>query len=29
MKEPIQLEFPPVGHGGARPGAGRPAGDRV
>jgi REP element-mobilizing transposase RayT len=29
MKKPLQLEFPPVGHGGPRPGAGRPGGDRV
>ena len=28
-KKVIQLSFPPVGHGGARPGAGRPPGDRV
>jgi REP element-mobilizing transposase RayT len=29
MKKPVQLEFPPRGHGGARPGAGRPKSDRV
>src|SRR2546423_243604 len=29
MKKPVQLEFPPRGHGGARPGAGRPKGNRV
>ena len=29
MKKPQQLEFPPRGRGGARPGAGRPRGDRM
>lgn len=29
MKKPVQLAFPPRGRGGARPGAGRPRGDRV
>ena len=28
-KRPIQLEFPPRGRGGRRPGAGRPGGDRI
>jgi len=29
MKKVVQLSFPPTGRGGARPGAGRPRGDRV
>jgi REP element-mobilizing transposase RayT len=29
MKRVVQLSFPPTGRGGARPGAGRPRGDRI
>src|SRR5262249_10529879 len=29
MKQSVQLSFPPIGRGGARPGAGRPRGDKV